>query len=488
MTSRTTLLAFAAFASVSVPASLLAQAAATPPQDPASKPADAPAEKPKEPAPWRLSKAMSMPDWLKVSGEQRTRYETLHDQFRVRTPTPYGADEDVLALRTSLRFDVDFERAAGSLEILDSHQFGIDPSGFADTTMVDTADVLQAYGEGKLGKLGEGKHSLRAGREAIDLGSRRLMARNAYRNTINAFTGFDWIWKDETSQVRAFWMLPVDRLPNDFASLRDNDWELDVQTMDTQFAGLFWTRKGEDGSSVEAYVLGLEENGVATRRRELLTPGVRWFSNTVNNQPLDRKNAWFWEVELIGQVGESKVNTNTGSPTLDHLAGLAHAQIGYAFDAPLQPAVQVAYDYVTGDQDPNDRKNERFDTLYGARRWEYGPTGIWGAVARANLNSPELRLLLTPAKGWQFMLACRGVWLAEARDSWTSAGIRDASGNSGNHVGEQIEARLRWDVVPQSFDIEVGGAVLLAGSFQERATGGDREDATYGYVQTTFRF
>jgi hypothetical protein len=165
-----------------------------------------------------------------------------------------------------------------------------------------------------------------------------------------------------------------------------------------------------------------------------------------------------------------------------------HASLGYAFDAPWKPAVQVAYDYASGDRSNTDGKNNRFDTLYGARRWEYGPTGLWGAVSRANLDSPELRILLQPASDVNFMVAVRGVWLAEERDAWTAGGLRDATGASGTHVGEQIEARIRWDVLPKSFDIEVGFATLLEGSFQDRASGGQGEDATYGYLQTTFRF
>ena len=464
------------------PLPALVPATATPQEQ---KPADAPKT---EPAPWQLARAVGTPTWLHVSGEQRTRYETLDEQFRVRTPIPYGEDEDVLALRTSLRFDATEDVVAGTLEILDARQYGIDDTSFVDTTMVNTTDVLQAYGDLRLPELGGGKSHLRAGREAIDLGSRRLMARNAYRNTINAFNGVGWLWQGSESTARVFWMLPVDRLPADFASLQDNEWDLDVQSLDTQFAGLYWSTKTAERTTLELYVLGLDERGVSTRRRELLTPGLRFFHNTNNNQPVARRNEWFYEVELAGQLGESKANTQSASPTLDHLAGFAHASLGYSFDAPLSPAVQVAYDYATGDQDPTDGSNERFDTLYGARRFEYGPTGIWGAVARANLNSPELRLLLQPAKSVSVMIAYRGVWLAEARDSWTSAGLRDASGNSGNHVGEQIEARVRWELIPKSFDVELGGAVLLAGSFQESASAGVAQDASYGYVQSTWRF
>ena len=126
--------------------------------------------------------------------------------------------------------------------------------------------------------------------------------------------------------------------------------------------------------------------------------------------------------------------------------------------------------------------------MFGARRFEYGPTGIYGAIARANLDSPELRVLLQPAADVQCMVAWRGVWLAEERDAWTASGLRDQTGASGSHVGDQIEGRVRYDVIPKSFDVEVGFAVLFEGSFQEQASGGQSDDVYYGYVQTTWKF
>ena len=468
-------------------ASLAAQSAA--PQTPEA-PARAPAATPD--APWRLNPVLGGPSWLKVSGEHRSRYESLDNQFRFRTPNAnppvrgYAENDDALMLQTLLRVDATGDQFGATVEGIDSRQYGLhDESGtaddsYVDTTMVDTADALQAYGSVQLGALGDGKHELHVGRETLDLGGRRLVARNLFRNTINTFTGVSWNWKGEDSSVRAFWTLPVDRRPNDAEDLLANRHEWDDQDLDVQFAGLFYESRLAGRSMYELYAFGLDERGGRTRERELLTFGGRI------HQPR-KAGDWFYAVELIGQTGESKTST-TAAFVSDHRAGLAHGELGYQWEAPWNPAVQVAYDYVTGDKDPNDRDNERFDTLFGARRWEFGPTGLYGAVARANLNSPEVRLLLQPRKHLQFTVGWRMVMLAEDRDAWTSSGLRDRTGGSGNHVGDQYELRMVWEVAPQSVDFDFGICYLAEGSFQDRASQGQGDDVTFGYAQLRWRF
>ena len=428
-----------------------------------------------------------MPSWYKVSGSERVRYETLDNQFRFRSPNAvppgqgYGDSEDVLALQTLLKVEFAGSTLGGAIEILDARHYGTENTGFVDNSMVDTADLLQAYADLHLGEFAGGKHRLRVGRETVDLGSRRLMARNAHRNTINAFTGLDWQWTGQDSSVRAFWMLPVDRRPNDFAHLQDNDWQENDQDLDLQFGGLFYGRKLDERTTFETYVLGLEESGLSTRRRELLTPGLRLVQTR-------QKGATHYELELVGQFGESKTSTTVTGPTRDHLAGYARAALGYTYDAAWQPTVVVSWDYATGDQDPNDGTNERFDTLFGARRWDYGPTGIYGPVARANLNSPELRLTVQPTKTLELMVGVRGVWLASERDAWTAAGLRDSSGRSGSDIGQQYEARLRWDAVPRSINVDLGACYLVEGSFQDRASRDQGRDTSFAYVQCTWTF
>jgi len=452
-----------------------------------AEPAGKAAAKADEPKPWRLGPALGLNDWFQVSGSQRVRYETLDNQFRFRNPNNnppgqgFGDSEDDLALQTLLLLEAKGDGIAGAVEIIDARQYGIDATGFADTTLVDTFDALQAYVDLSLGELGVGKHRLRLGRETVDLGGRRVMARNQYRNTINAFTGVDWQWTGDGQTVRAFWVLPVDRRPSDPASIRNNEWEEDDQDLDLQFAGLFYGASLDERTTVEAYVLGLDERGLSTRRRELLTPGVRLF------QPR-KKGLTNFEFELIGQVGESKTSTATNQPLRDHIAGYARLALGYTADMAWQPTVELSWDYASGDQDPNDSENNRFDTLFGARRWDYGPTGVYGAVARANLNSPEVKLVMKPSSTTELTFGVRGVWLASERDTWTTSGLRDSSGRSGDNVGQQYEVRFRWDFVPKSVNFDIAAVYLAEGSFQDRASGDQGRDVTTAYAQCVWTF
>jgi hypothetical protein len=470
-----------------------APAANPPAAQPAASAPTAARQQPPADGPWRLNAALGTPDWLKVSGEHRARYESLDNQFRFRSPNAnppvrgYAENDDAVMLQTLLRVDAGGGETLGAtFEGIDARQYGLhDEPGTAndsnvDATMVDTLDVLQAYGTWRLGALGNGTHELRVGRETIDLGGRRLVARNLFRNTINAFTGASWLWQGEASMVRAFWTLPVDRRPGDADDLLDNRQEWDDQDLDVQFGGLFFDSRLAGRARYEVYAFGLDERGRFTRQRELLTFGGRI------HQPR-KAGDWFYAVELIGQTGESKTSINANSVS-DHRAGLAHAELGYQWEARWNPAIQVAYDYATGDKDPNDRDNERFDTLFGARRWEFGPTGLYGAVARANLNSPEVRLLLQPRKHLQFTVGWRMVMLAEDRDAWTASGLRDRTGSSGSHVGDQYELRMVWEVAPQSVDFDFGICYLAEGSFQDRASQGQGDDVTFGYAQLRWRF
>ena len=128
---------------------------------------------------------------------------------------------------------------------------------------------------------------------------------------------------------------------------------------------------------------------------------------------------------------------------------------------------------------------ERFDTLFGARRFEYAPTGIYGPFFRANITGPGVRVTLAPAPPVEVQVAHRALWLAEARDAWAGSGLQDATGGSGSSLGQHLEARVRWR--PRRWlVVEANWAHFFKGSYLDRVPGSpgtpDTDYLTVGFT------
>lgn len=61
--------------------------------------------------------------------------------------------------------------------------------------------------------------------------------------------------------------------------------------------------------------------------------------------------------------------------------------------------------------------------------------------------------------------------------------VRDPSGESGSFVGQQIEMRIRWRILPANLLLELGYAHLFAGEFIGRAPNSNSGDSNYVYTQ-----
>lgn len=430
--------------------------------------------------PFRLSRALGLPESLSLSLEHRVRYEALDDQFRVGR----AGDDDILAIRTLLHGEW---RATPQLtfgaEIADSRAYLDDPSTPVGTSIVNAVELLQAYADLHTDDLLGGRASLRLGRITLNLGSRRFVSRNRSRNTINGFTGFDGRWRDEAGhELRAFYVLPLRRRPADRPSIDDDDVQLDKESFDVQLFGLHGGLELPFGSRLELQLIGLHEEAGAgsTRNRDLYTPGLRLLRPPARGR-------FDYQIESAVQLGRSRASA-TSTVDLDHRAHFHHFEVGYSFAAPWSPRVALQYDYASGDEDPDDRDDERFDTLFGSRRFDFGPTSIYGAFARANLSTPGLRVQVKPGARVTSFVALRAFWLAERRDAWTTSGVRDPAGRSGRYVGSQIDFRLRVDLLPGNVRLETGFAHLFDGGFIESAPNSNRQgDTSYGYLELTFR-
>ena len=432
---------------------------------------------------WRLDQSIGLPDWLKVSFEHRTRYEALNQQYRriVNGQTGNGGDQ-VLAFRTLVHAKADFEYVGLGAEMMDSRIELVDAGSASSSTrltpgIANPLELLQAYIEVPVDNIGaKGSHAmLRAGRITMDVGSRRLVARNRFRNTINAFTGLDWQWQSGNRKFRAFYTLPVNRRVDD--DIKDNKPAFDQERTERRFWGIHYSQPlltQKDNGEIFLFALDEEDSqNFATKDREIYTFGVRLWRKPVKQQ-------FDYQLETVYQLGKSRTS-NTATKTLDHWAHFHHAELGYSFDAPWLPRLIAQFDYASGDDDPNDGQNNRFDTLYGARRFDFGPTSIYGAFARSNLLTPALRLNFKPIKTVKTMFSFRGYWRASTSDSWVPAGIKGQDA----YIGTQVEARLRWEPLPNNLRIEGGVAHLFSGDLIVQAGNGD---STYAYTQVSVKF
>jgi len=48
------------------------------------------------------------------------------------------------------------------------------------------------------------------------------------------------------------------------------------------------------------------------------------------------------------------------------------------------------------------------------------------------------------------------------QDTWGQAGIRDLTGKRCRYLGQHLQLRMRWDVIPGNLRIKAGGVYLDA--------------------------
>ena len=98
-----------------------------------------------------------------------------------------------------------------------------------------------------------------------------------------------------------------------------------------------------------------------------------------------------------------------------------------------------------------------------------------------------VRLEVAPHREVDAFFAVRVAWLASARDAWVAGGLRDPTGRAGVDLGEQLEGRVRWHIVPQGLSLELGAASFMRGTFAVTAPGGRRHASLHVYTQLTGR-
>jgi hypothetical protein len=405
-------------------------------------------------------------DWLLLGAEQRTRWEHRDDDYRRGRLTR----DDPILMRS--------RGYVGVQKILDPLRFGFE---FQDARQfngrfpelvseVDEADILQGFGEFYLADaLGKGQPlRFQAGRLSLDLVDRRLVNRSRWTNTGTAFDGFrvqagrpesDW-------EVNLLAARPVERRARQPDRPDEEQW----------LYGLAGTwRRWSTIVSVEPYWFCLDTDRKArdASDREIHTLGLRGYG-PIGTTGFD------YDLDAAFQFGRDDGN--------EQRAFASAGEIGYTLEHPWRPRISASSAYASGnawtiqpgEADPPDHPRGRFDRLFGNNHgWSTLDYLTW-----QNMVLARIRLEAAPLASLRFDSSYGGYWLASDSDAWVAADRRDPTGGSGRFIGQDIDARLRWQVDPR-LELEVGYAHFLPGPFADNT--GDADDSDFFYVQTTFQ-
>jgi Alginate export len=408
--------------------------------------------------PWTLSDALGMKDGFTLSGEHQSRFEHYDNNVFVGASPNDGA----FFLRTTL--DAKYQRDGFSVqaEMMDARQGQADRDTRLSNSHVSTLDLLQANVGYSFGA--NNTSEIRVGRFTQDWGSRTLVARNRYRNTINTLDGVAFNHRQANGNEFKFMSAqPVRRTPRDRASLLDNEHRGDKSSEALRVHGVFASLPNllpdlfDADLSLETYYLALKEKDtrkLETSNRDLHTFGFRVRSAAAVNE-------WDINLESIFQTGERRASSNPlDTADLDHRAFYQRIELAYSFDTPSRLRAIFEFNYASGDESPTDGDSGRFDTLLGVTAFEFGPVSLYAPFSRSNLITPGIRLTATPWANVALMADYRHFWLAEDKDSWGRTGRRDVTGNSGDYIGQHLELRVRWSVVPGNVRIDSGLIIL----------------------------
>ena len=423
-----------------------------------------------------LQAAIGNPSDFHLSGSVRLRYETLNGQSRVGI----AADDEQLAMRTIITAEYHHKALRIGAELYDSRAWLAPPGSAISANDVNALEFVQAYVGADLGaSLGAGSDTkIKAGRMTLNLGSTRLVASDDYRNATNGYTGLRADVKTDGLAATLIYVLPQVRLPDDPAGVRSQKVVWDRESFDLQlWGGVFARPHAIAGATAELTYLHFHEAitpGRPNRERRLDTYGGRLFRAPAPGH-------WDFEIEGYHQTGSIAASTASGAARLPVAASFVRAGFGYAFANRAKMRLSLAYDYASGDGPGG--HFARFDTLFGSRRGDLGPSGIYAEIGRTNISSPEVRAEIAPGKRFDAFVGYRAFWLAEPSDAFSTTGVRDATGRSGSFAGHQVDTRLRYWLVPGVLRGEVDAVWLAKGRFLLTAPNAPRTGDTH-YLST----
>ncbi len=399
--------------------------------------------------------------WLDIGLDYRFRYEYRDGDIRREVDV---LDEPLLhrtRLYLGVREALDPLRFA--FEMQDSRRHN---SQFPkDSRDVNEFAIIRLYAElyfkDLLGRdaLGNARPlSLRYGIHNFEFLDRRLLGNNQWRNTANSFQGFQAALGQEANdwQLDLLAVQPQERLIDKWDQPVEGKWV---------WAAIGHWRRWSEVVTLQPFYLALTESADEVGDHLVHSPGLRAYGRLGDS-------GFDFDVAGVRQFGHNGA--------LDVSAWALTGELGYRFDLPWAPRCSVFYGQASGDADPNDGADNRFERFFGFGR----PWSANDYIVFENIRAPKLRLELTPHEKLRFDTGYSWYWLDSATDRYAVDRLRDETGGSGRFLGHEFDFRFLWQPTPK-LGIILGYAHFIPGEFvRQQIRPGDTD---FAYLEVTLR-
>jgi len=408
---------------------------------------------------------LSEANWLDIGLDCRLRYE--YRDGDIRRPDDRVDQPFLHRTRAYLGIHDLIDPLRFAFEVQDSRRNnGHYPP---DNRDVNEFAIIRLYGEFYLADLlghdtlgNPRPFSLRYGIHNFEFLDRRLIGNNQWRNTANAFQGFHSSLGQESNdwQLDLLAVQPLERNLSSWDDPVEGRW---------LYAAIGHWRGWSPHLTLEPYYLALAQSAHGTVAQRLVhSPGLRAYGNLGTS-------GFDYDASFTAQFGRN------GTQSLRAWGG--NIEIGYTLSHhPWRPRLSAFYGYASGDRDPLDHQDNRFERFYGFGR----PWSANDYIIYENISAPKIRLEAQPTPQLRFDLGYNLYFLASDTDRFIGAqSARDPTGRSGPFIGHEFDARIRYQLRPKT-EIILGYAHFIPGRFTETQV--RPGDTDFAYLEISQRF
>lgn len=404
-----------------------------------------------------------LPQWLRLSGEFRTRVEG-------RTSYGFGPGRDDGYGLTRVRLNLDITPNSwfhAFVQGRDSEVIGADPT-HVTTSMKDVFDLSQAYVEFRNGE--NGWFGLKAGRQEMFFGDERLIGRSNWSNASRTFDAVRLMLRSQKHGARLDF----------FASsvVRNRFTSFDQVQPGRNFYGVnLALTKLVPKATLEPYVYLKTVPSVTgadkqTGNERLYTSGLRW-SGTI-------PGGFDYRARYSLQSGHFANNSIR--------AWAWYGVLGYTIPkSRVEPRFSLEYNYASGNRSIGGAVTGTFDLLYPTTHQWRRATDLFG---EQNIKDLKLGFNFRPLRKMRVYIDYSDLKLASRYDSLydTTGAVLvkvPKSGALSTDIGKELDIYATYDVNRR---LQVGAGIghLYAGRFLKQNTPGG--SVSYPYVFLDYKF